>query len=578
MNPHKLVERRLLREMPGGRLFLVVSVTLSLVSTATVVVQAVALGRLVASAFGSGHGTDRVGLLAWLAGAAALRALCVLGAEVFAGHAASSAKADLRSRLVRATFEHSPSTGSADAADVAVVAGKGLDALDVYIGRCVPDLLVAAIVPLALICAVGVLDWLSSLILLCTLVLFPMFGYLVGRASEQIARERWAQVRALGVRLLDIFEGLPLLKAFGRSADERDDLIRASEELRTLSLAGLRAAFLSALVLDTLASVSVALVAVPLGLRLLNGSVGLAPALAVLVITPEVFLPVRRASAEFHESSEGLAALSDAYAMIDAAGTAVDPGPYVARSPDPRVVAVRLRSVSYSFRGPTRRPGDRRHGDSAASPVLDGCDLEIEPGETVVVSGSNGVGKSTLLAVLLGFVVPESGAVEVGGQNLRRLEPKSWQAHLAYLPERPALVSATLAQNLRIANPGASDRELLEVLRGVGGDDILRSLPRGLETPIGEGGIPLSAGERQRVGLARILLSRASMYVLDEPTVHLDPPSAEKVVDALRSRLDGASAILVTHHSAPMVLGDRILELREGRLEAIDTPAMSSVS
>lgn len=567
MNPRNPFERRLLREMPGVRMHIVASLTLSLVSAATVVVQAVVLGRLVTSALGSGHGTNRVLLLAWMAGAATVRALALLAVEMQANRAASSAKADLRLRLVRATFDH-PSAGSPRVADVAVVAGRGLDALDVYVGRCIPDLFVAAIVPLVLIAAVGALDWLSALILLCTLALFPVFGYLVGRAGERIARERWAQVRALGARLMDIFQGLPLLKAFGRSPDEREGLLRASEELRTLSLVGLRTAFLSALVLDTLASVSVALVAVPLGLRLLHGSVGLAPALAVLVIAPEVFLPMRRASAEFHESSEGLAALSDAYAMIDA-GASADPGEKLVRSPDPRVVPVRLRAVSYSFGGPLGDTDERREG-TFESPVLDGCELGIEPGETVVVSGSNGVGKSTLLSIVLGFVTPDSGSVEVGDYDLRRLDPESWRARLAYLPERPSVVSATLAQNLRISNPDAEDRELLEVLHMVCADEIVRSLPRGLDTPIGEGGIPLSAGERQRVGLARILLCDASMYLLDEPTVHLDSRTEQRAIDALESRLSGASAIVVTHRPAPMALGDRILELRDGRLEALE--------
>jgi thiol reductant ABC exporter CydD subunit len=548
----------MLSNAAGVRVAVGASVVLGLASTATIVVQAVALAGLLASAFGEGHHGDRA-LLLWLAGAAVARAGLALAGEVLATFAASSAKARLRSLLVGAVVGRSARAAANSTGDVATLAGRGLDALDVYVGRCIPDLVLAVVAPVALIAAVGALDWLSALVLVCVIALFPVFGSLIGRAGAELARGRWEQVRALGGQLLELFEGLPVLKAFGRSADERKRVEQAGEALRRASLDSLRIAFLSALVLDTLASVSVALVAVPLGLRLLDGSVGLAPALAVLVIAPEVFLPLRRASAEFHESTEGLAAASDAYSLIDArsaAGTPASPdseGRAVTEAPDPRRIPVTLSSVSLAFPG-------------SSGPVLESCTLEIAPAEKVVLCGANGAGKSTLLAVVLGMLVPDSGTVVVGDHDLRSLEPASWRSRLAYLPDRPALLGATLAENLRIANPCASDDDLVDALFAVGAKDMLRSLPHGLETPIGEGGRAVSAGERQRIGLARIVLRDASLYVLDEPTVHLDPDTEQKAIAALRLRLAGSSALIVTHRSAPVMLADRVLELRDAKI------------
>jgi ABC-type multidrug transport system fused ATPase/permease subunit len=198
--------------------------------------------------------------------------------------------------------------------------------------------------------------------------------------------------------------------------------------------------------------------------------------------------------------------------------------------------------------------------------VLTDCSLVIAPGETVVLVGPNGAGKSTLLAVVIGLLAVDSGTVCVGGRDLRQIEPASWRSRLAYLPDRPALLAATFAENLRVANPTASDDELAEALVAVGAKDMLCSLPCGLKTPIGEGGRPVSAGERQCIGLARIVLHDASLYVLDEPTVHLDPDAEREAIEALRVRLADRSAVVVTHRPAPLALADRVFELRGGRI------------
>ena len=564
------VERRLLGQAAVRR-SLAVSVGIGLVAAATIPVQAVVLAGLLAAAMGA-RDPDPLPAVLWLGGAALVRGLCALAGELTAGRGAQTVKADLRRRLLRAALGRAPGGGEVAGGDVATLAGRGLDALDAYIGRCLPDLVLAAAVPIALVAVIGALDWLSAVTVATVLVLFPVFGILVGQSSSRLATRRWRQVEAFGRQIADVFEGLPVLRALGMSARQRERIAEAAEGLRAASLSTLRVALLSALVLDTLASVSVALVAVPLGLRLLSGSIRLAPALAVLLIAPEAFLPLRRASAEFHESTEGLAAARRAMDLI-AAGAPEHPDPDPRRRAGP---------------APSRQPGMRAPGDPArvpvalrdvwvelpgrAEPVLEGAWLTVEPGEKVVLVGPNGGGKSTTLALLLGFIAPSRGAVTVGGTDLRELDLEAWRRRLSYLPEHPTLLAGSLAANLRLADRGAPDERLAEVLAQMHASTLLARLPGGLDTRLGEGGRAVSAGERQRIALARALLRPASLHLLDEPTAHLDERAEAAVVEALRRGLAGHSALIVTHRAAVAALGDRVVTLDRGRFVPAPAP------
>lgn len=556
------MDRRLLKELPAVRRIVAVAAGLGMVQTASVVVQAVAVADLLASAMPSGARIDRLAALAWLAGGVSIRALAVAAGELVAGLGTAQVKAELRARLAASVLARAPDEGWRSPGDVAALAGRGLDALDVYVGRCLPDLFLAVAAPLVTAAVVGLLDWVSGVVVLVALALFPLFAVLVGRAAMDRAAVRWRQVERLARLVTDVFQGLPVLRALGLGAEQRARVASASEALRRASLATLTSAFLSALVLDTLASVSVALVAVPLGLRLVYGSIPLAPALAVLIVVPEVFVPLRRASAEFHESTEGLAAGAEALSILRGASAPAAGEPPGAFAPAPARVPLVLRDVTVALPG-------------RAEPVLAGASLEIAPGETVALVGPNGSGKTTVVSLLAGFLAPSSGAVLAGGGDLAHLDLAAWRSGLAYLPDRPFLVAGSLADNLRLAAPRASDGELLDALAAAGAPGLAASLPGGLGTLLGDGGRALSAGERQRVALARILLRPAWLYLLDEPTEHLDRESELVAIEALRNRMAGSSALVVTHRPAALALADRVVELRDGRIAALGEDALA---
>jgi ATP-binding cassette subfamily C protein CydCD len=291
---------------------------------------------------------------------------------------------------------------------------------------------------------------------------------------------------------------------------------------------------------------------VPLGLRLLSGSVSLPAALAVLVVAPEVFLPLRRARAEFHESSEGLAAAAGVLALITgpgALGPSERPG---RRPPDPRQNTVELRSVTISL------PGQ-------GATVLDRASLSIAPGEKVVLVGPSGAGKSTVVSLLLGFAHPASGTVSVGSEDLATLSIDQWHRYITYLPDHPALLADSLAANLRLAEPGASDADVARALDEACAHDLVAEMASGLGTLLGDGGRPLSAGELQRIALARVLLRSRSLYLLDEPTVHLDVASEARVLEALERALGGRSALIISHRPAVQSIADRVVALEGGK-------------
>jgi ATP-binding cassette subfamily C protein CydCD len=534
-------------------------VAVGLVGTAALVVQAALLGAIVQEVLIGHEGLRHtVPALVALAAAFSLRAAASWAGEVAAHRTSATVTSTLRRQLLTRAVALGPSWLAGErTGELAASATQGVDALDGYFARYLPTLVLSALTPVALLGCIVVRDWFSAVILAVTVAVIPLFMILLGLEATRNADRQWARLSGLAATFYDLLQGLPTLRAFGRTRDGRHTLERANRELHDETMSTLKVAFLSSLALETMASVGTALVALFLGLRLLHGTLPLGTALAILVLAPEVYLPLRRAGAEFHSSAEGRAAAARILDVLDAADAAVPPtDESEARPlPDPALHPVHLVRVTVRHSG-------------RAQPVLDAVDLTLRPGEHVAVVGESGSGKSTLLNVLMGFVVPESGAVAISDELLSACSLREWRRNVAWVPQRPALIRGTIEDNLRLGNPDAAAEQLTQALVRSGLDGLVARLPDGLATPVGEGGLTLSAGERQRIAIGRAVLRDVPVVLLDEPTAHLDTAREEELRDALAPWLEGRTVVMAAHRGGLVGRVDRTITLVAGNAVA----------
>jgi thiol reductant ABC exporter CydD subunit len=541
-----IVDPRLLRYARATRAFIGASVGLGGVAALLVIAQAWLLATVIAGAFdGKGLSELRSPLAALLAVVAG-RAAVAWGAELAAGRSAALAKRQLRAALLEHVVATGPSrVGDERAAATATLATGGLDALDAYFSLYLPQLVLAAIVPAAVIVALLAADWISAAIVALTLPLIPVFMALVGATTRERTSSEMRILHRLAGHFLDVVAGLPTLKIFGAAKRQTQVLGEVGERHRVAAISTLRVTFLSSLVLELLSTVSVALVAVEVGLRLLGGDLGLRTALFVLVLTPEAYLPLRALGANYHASAEGVAAAERAFEVLE---TSLPERRGRLAVPDMSVVELTVEDLTVSYPG---------RGGAA----LAGVSLHVAPGEVVAVTGRSGCGKSTLLNVILGFTQPAAGSVSIGDVELGELDIEAWRRHIAWMPQRPWLSAGSIADNVRIARADASDDEVRHALHaaGVGGAVLRRA--QGIDTDVGDRGALLSAGERQRVALARLFLRDAPLLLLDEPTANLDGATEEEVLVAVRRLIAGRTAIVVAHRPALVALADRVVDL-----------------
>jgi thiol reductant ABC exporter CydD subunit len=539
-----------------------VAVVVGLAATACVVVQAVLLAAVISRVLL--HGADLgsvTPLLGGLAAAFAARAGCAWAAEAAAARTSATVTSVLRRQLVRHALDLGPTWLAGErAGELSLSATRGTAALDTYFGRYLPQAVLAGLAPLGILAWVAWTDWISALVLLGVVALVPVAMIWTGRESSRHTQRQWRRLSSLSARFLELVQGLPTLRAFGREAHGRREVAAAAEGLRVTTMKTLRVAFLSALAMEFLAGIGTGLVAMVLGLRLLGGGVSLATALAVLLVSPEVFLPLRRAGAEFHASAEGRAAAQRILDVLDlpAGGTphpgAADgwgdspPVPDPAGVPDPARDAIRLSGITVTFPG-------------RGEPALRGFDLDVAPGEHVALIGPSGAGKSTVIGVLMGFVRPDEGTVHVGDVDLGAVAPASWRRHVAWVPQRPHIFTGSLADNLRLGDPGATVERLEWACSLCGLSELVAGLPDGLATPVGEGGLSMSAGERARLALARAVLRDAPVVLLDEPMAHLDVGTEVELRARLAPWFEGRTVVVAAHRPELVSRVDRTVRL-----------------
>ncbi|HEV8372047.1 MAG TPA: thiol reductant ABC exporter subunit CydD [Actinomycetota bacterium] len=553
-------DRRLLGRVAVARWALAADVAAGLTGTLLLLAQVTLLAAVIAGAAEGGlrqvPATQVAALVAIILARAGLAQVVEVSGRRAATKVMSALRAALVERCLRPGGAQLRHTGSAELATSAV---QGVDGLETYFARYLPQVVLAVTVPVAVLLWSAVIDLQSAVIMLVTLPVIPVFMVLIGKSAGARSRANWQALVVLSAHFLDVVRGLPTLRAFNRGSAQISSIQETTDRYRRTTMGTLRVSFLSGVVLDLATTLSTALVAVTLGVRLVAGGLGLRPALTVLLLVPELYAPIRMVGTLFHASADGLAAVERILDALDRTPAgAVGPvtvgmtGNGHGAVPDPATEPIRLRSVT------VRYPG-------RAASALDGLDLDIHPAELVAVVGATGAGKTTLGRVLLGLTRPDEGVVLAGGRPLADVDPEAWRNRVAWAPQHPTLIPGTVTENIALGRPDADAAAIEDAARRAAAHPFIQRLPEGYDTVVGAGGRGLSAGQRQRLGLARALLRDASLLVLDEPTVHLDPVAARRVADTVEELRASRTIVLVTHDRDLAARADRAVRLDAGR-------------
>jgi ATP-binding cassette subfamily C protein CydCD len=583
-------DRRLLREARAARPAIAGAVVVGTAMTVAVLVQAIALATVIGRIFAAStrhapaHLATPVVVLVVAVGA---RALLAMVGEIVSELGATSVRSEIRGRLLSRVVSGGPAPSaskrdSASSGELIVLATRGVEALEQYFSGYLPQLVVAVVAPVVILAwMLGVDRW-SALILVGTLTVVPVFMVLLGQEAAARMRRQWSELERLGGHFADVMHGLTTLKLFDRLAHQVQAIEATTDRLRRATLHTLRYAFLSSFVFELLASLATALVAIVLGLRLLSGQVHLTTALAVLFMAPEVFLPLRKASARFHAAADGIGASDALLAVLR------DDEP--ASPPEP---ASRLLLPSRPF--PLRQPcgvtrpaiqlADDRRRPAGAGPCMPLVELRsavfsrqessfvlgplgacIHRGERWALLGPTGSGKSTLLLALLGYLMPDSGQLLLGGAPVSSSDLAAWRRRVSWMPQAPAIISASVLANVTMTSLTADAAAASVALDHSGARALVASLG-GLQVPLREAGHGLSSGERQRIALARALCRRAELYLLDEPTAHLDRRYEAEVTDGIFAATSTAALVVVTHSTSLADRCDAVIDLSRSSVE-----------
>lgn len=563
------------------------SVLLGVLTAAVVIGQAVLIAGVLADVIINGFDLAQVGdRLIALAVVIAIRAALAWASEEIARRSAGSVTAGLRRDLLVHAAGLGPRWRAGEqTGELAVLATTGIESLHDYVARYLPQVVLSAVIPVIMLVYLFSADLTSALIVLFTLPLIPLFMALVGWYTDRQTRSKWASLSRLAGHFTDVVAGLPTLKVFGRAKAQAQAVRKVTDDYRQASMVTLRVAFLSSMVLELLASLSVALVAVAIGLRLVYGDLTLQVGLAVLILAPEAYLPLRQLGTQFHAAADGVAAAGAALAILET------PLPVPGRRRDaPAVPGFQLDGVTV--------------GDAGERGTVGPLSLTIPPGAITVVTGDSGAGKTTLLHLLAGVQRPTDGAVlvtagEPAGNadgpgecpgsgvidgektcdeiDLADLDPAVWRARLSWAGQGAAMQAGSIRDNLVLGNPGADDAQLRAALAAADAAGFVDDLPLGWHTVLGEAGAGISQGQRQRLALARALARPSGLVLLDEPTAALDEATEQRVLAGIARSVVGRTVVLVTHRPAPVALADQVVELVAARPAAV-TGAVDAVA
>ncbi|MBN1266330.1 MAG: thiol reductant ABC exporter subunit CydD [Anaerolineales bacterium] len=502
-----------------------------------------------------------------------LRGLLVWQAELAALRFAVQIKKDLRSRLLAHLALLGPVYAQTQrSGELVNTLSEGVDALESYFSQFLPQLIRAALIPLGILLVVFTGDIYSGVVLLLTAPLIPLFMILIGNLAEGITQQQWRTLSRLSAFFLDVLQGLTTLKIFNRSRDQVKVLRSISRQYRETTMGVLRVAFLSALVLEMLATISTALVAVQIGVRLLSGSFDLQTAFFILFLAPEFYQPLRSLGSSFHTGTAGRAAAQRIFEILETSPMVRQAAGDLSRKPSTCRTEVNQAPEEGS---PRMQPesGVQIHFDcvsfqykTAQTQALKEVSFSLYPGQISALIGPSGSGKTTITMLLLRFLSPDTGRILVGNNPLETIDPETWRREVAWVSQTPYFFRGSVADNIRLGVPDASEEQVREAATAARALEFIEKLPNGFDTPIGEQGARLSGGQGQRIALARAFLKDAPFVILDEPTANLDPRVEEELQPVFYDLAQQRTVLLISHRLHTILPADLLLVLQDGRL------------
>ena len=547
------MNKELFRQIKNARSALTLTITFGVLGAVAMIAQMAFLSRIVDRVFLAHESLAQVShFLFLLLSVIAVRGGLVWAREVTAQQGAIRIKSELRECLFAHLLQLGPAYSKGErTGELAATMSEGIERLDAYVSRYLPQVALSALVPFLIVAFILSLDWSSALLLLVTGPIIPLLMVLVGSYAEDHIQRQWIALSRMSAHFLDVVQGLPTLQLFGRSGAERERIARVSERFRDKTMKVLRVAFLSGGVLEFLTAMAIGLVAVVLGVRLLDGGIAFEQAFLVLLLAPEFYRPLRELGVHRHAGMEGKAAAKRIFEILET------PLPLHSGAASSKKVTGQLTimftGVTYTY------PGSR-------SPALTGIDLALPAGTCTALVGRSGAGKSTLVNLLLRFMDAQSGIITANGIALTDLPVEAWREYVALVPQRPYLFYGSVSANIRLARPDASDDEVVRAAEFAGAAEFINQLPQGYATEIGERGTRLSAGQAQRLAIARAFLKDAPLLVLDEPTSSLDPESEMLIRHALERLVHNRTVLVIAHRHNTIASAEQVVVLENGRL------------